>query len=140
MIPPSWWAIIGLTASLAGTGWLLYDAIEDKGQLRAEIASKQAEVDRLADTVKRQETEAAVRQSIHDAADRAVVSVETGRDIIRGRVVTIVREVRSAPDASDPVPQPFSIALDQLRRIEAGDGGGDPDRGPGAAPSPPARP
>jgi hypothetical protein len=140
MIPVSWYVAGGMAVALAGTSWLLYDAIEDKGQLRAEIASKQAEVDRLADTVKRQETEAAVRQSIHDAADRAVVSVETGRDIIRGRVVTIIREVRSAPDASDPVPQPLSIALEQLRRIEAGDGGGDQDRSPGATPGPPARP
>lgn len=136
----SWKLIAGLGLALAlALGWGLY---ERRGaQLEAERAAAMArQVAVLTDTVKRQETEAAVRQSIHDAADRAVVSVETGRDVIRGRVVTIVREVRSAPDASDPAPDSLRLVLERVRNFEAGDGGGDPHRGPGAAPGPPARP
>lgn len=140
MIPPSWWAILGLTAALGGTGWLLYDAIEDKGRLAATIEAKDKAIAKLGEDLKQQEREAAIRQSITDAADRAVVSVETGRDVIRSRVVTIVREIRSAPDANDPAPDSIRVAVERLRQLDAGTDRGDEGRAAGASTSPPARP
>lgn len=140
MIPPSWWAILGLTVALGGTGWLLYDAIEDKGRLAATIEAKDRAIAKLGEDLKQQEREAAIRQSITDAADRAVVSVETGKDVIRSRVVTIVREIRSAPDANDPAPDSLRLAVERVRQLDAGPDRGDAGRATGSSASPPARP
>lgn len=140
MIPPTWWAILGLTVALGGASWLLYDAIEDKGRLAAAIEAKDKAIAKLGEDLKQQEREAAIRQSITDAADRAVVSVETGKDVIRSRVVTIVREIRSAPDANDPAPDSLRLAVERVRQLDAGTARGDEGRAAGASPSPAARP
>ena len=119
--------------------WGLY---ERRGaQLEAERAEGLAkQVERLAGDLKRQEREAAIRQSITDAADRAVVAVETGRDVLRSRVVTIVREIRSAPDANDPAPDSIRVAVERVRQLDAGTDRGDAGGAAGPSPSPPARP
>lgn len=140
MIPPSWWAILGLTAALGGASWIAYDAIEDKGRLAATIEAKDKAIAKLGEDLKQQEREAAIRQSITDAADRAVVSVETGKDVIRSRVVTIVREIRSAPDAKDLAPDSIRVAVERLRQLDAGPDRGDEGRASGASPSPATRP
>lgn len=139
-IPVTWWAILGLTAALGGVGYLAYDAIEDKGRLAATIEAKDKAIAKLGDDLKRQAQEAAIRQSITDAADRAVVAVETGRDVIRSRVVTIVREIRSAPDANDPAPDSIRVAVERVRQLDAGTDRGDAGGAAGPSPSPPARP
>ena len=139
-IPITWYAIGALALALGGTGWLLYDAIEDKGRLAATIETKDKAIAKLGDDLKRQEREAQVRQSITDAADRAVVSVDVGRDVIRNRVVTIIREIRSTPDANDPAPDSLVLALERVRQSDAGTGDRDEGGAAGAAPSPPARP
>lgn len=119
--------------------WGLY---ERRGaQLEAERAGVLAkQVERLAGDLKRQEREAQVRQSITDAADRAVVSVDVGRDVIRSRVVTIIREIRSTPDANDPAPDSLALVLERVRQSDAGTGDRDEGGAAGAPPSPPARP
>jgi hypothetical protein len=140
---PLSWTIGGaafLLAALGGTGWLLYDAIEDKGRLAATIEAKDKAIAKLGDDLKRQEREARVRQEITDAADRAVVSVDVGRDVIRSRVVTIIREIRTTPDANDPAPDSLVLALERVRQSDAGTGDRDEGGAAGAAPSPPARP
>lgn len=140
---PLSWTIGGaafLLAALGGTGWLLYDAIEDKGRLAATIEAKDKAIAKLGDDLKRQAQEAAIRQSITDAADRAVVSVEAGRDVIRSRIVTIVREIRSAPDANDPAPDSIRVAVERVRQLDAGPDRGDAGGAAGPSPSPPARP
>lgn len=140
MIPPSWYAILGLTVALGGASWLLYDAIEDKGRLAATIEAKDKAIAKLGDDLKQQEREAAIRQSITDAADRAVVSVETGKDVIRSRVVTIVREIRSAPNAKDLAPDSLRLAVERVRQLDAGTDRGDAGGASGSSPSPAARP
>lgn len=140
VIPPSWYIAGGLGLALAASGFALYDAIEDKGQLRAEIASKQAEVDRLAATLRAQEHEARVRQSITDAADRAVVAVTTARDQVQTRVVTIVREIARAPDARDPVGPAIGLAIERLRGLDAIDRDRHEGGGAGAADGAAGRP
>ena len=139
-IPITGWAILGLTAALGGVSYLAYDAIEDKGRLAATIEAKDKAIAKLGEDLKQQEREAAIRQSITDAADRAVVSVETGRDVIRSRVVTIVREIRSAPDANDPAPDSIRVAVERVRQLDAGTDRGDAGGAAGPSPSPPARP
>ena len=140
MIPPTWWAILGLTVALGGVGYLAYDAIEDKGRLAATIEAKDKAIAKLGEDLKQQERESQIRQSITDAADRAVVSVETGRDVIRSRVVTIVREIRSAPDANDPAPDSIRVAVERVRQLDAGPDRGDAGRDSDPSPSPAARP
>ena len=131
-------AVLGL-ALVVAVLWGLY---ERRGaQLEAERAEGLAkQVERLAGDLKRQEREAAIRQSITDAADRAVVSVETGRDVIRSRVVTIVREIRSAPDANDLAPDSVRVAVERVRQLDAGTDRGDTGGAAGSAAGPAARP
>lgn len=119
----SWKPIAGLAVALVlAVLWGLYE--RRTAQLEAERAEALSrQVAALTDAVRRQEREAAIRQSITDAADRAVVSVEAGRDVIRGRVVTIVREVQRAQDCHDPVGPALRAAFERLRVI---------DREPGA--------
>lgn len=119
--------------------WGLYERRGAKIEAqRAEGLAKQ--VERLAGDLQRQERESQIRQSITDAADRAVVSVETGKDVIRSRVVTIVREIRSAPDAKDLAPNSLRLAVERVRQLDAGTDRGDASRAAGSSPSPPARP
>lgn len=140
MIPPTWWAILGLTVALGGVGYLAYDAIEDKGRLAATIEAKDKAIAKLGEDLKQQERESQIRQSITDAADRAVVSVETGKDVIRSRVVTIVREIRSTPDANDPAPDSLRLAVERVRQLDAGTDRGDAGGASNPSPSPAARP
>lgn len=140
MIPPTWWAILGLTVALGGVGYLAYDAIEDKGRLAATIEAKDKAIAKLGEDLKQQERESQIRQSITDAADRAVVSVETGKDVIRSRVVTIVREIRSTPDANDPAPDSLRLAVERVRQLDAGTDRGDAGGASSPSPSPAARP
>jgi hypothetical protein len=139
-IPITWYAIGALALALGGASWIAYDAIEDKGRLAATIEAKDKAIAKLGDDLKRQEREARVRQEITDAADRAVVSVDVGRDVIRSRVVTIIREIRTTPDANDPAPDSLVLALERVRQSDAGTGDRDEGGAAGAAPSPPARP
>lgn len=139
-IPITWYAIGALALALGGASWIAYDAIEDKGRLAATIETKDKAIAKLGEDLKRQEREAQVRQSITDAADRAVVSVDVGRDVIRSRVVTIIREIRSTPDANDPAPDSLALVLERVRQSDAGTGDRDEGGAAGAAPSPPARP
>lgn len=139
-IPITWYVIAGMALALGGVGWVAYDAIEDKGRLAATIEAKDRAIAKLGDDLRRQEREAQVRQSITDAADRAVVSVDVGRDVIRSRVVTIIREIRSTPDANDPAPDSLRVVLERVRQSDAGTGGVDEGGAAGAAPGPPARP
>jgi hypothetical protein len=139
-IPITWYAIGALALALGAAGYVAYDAIEDKGRLAATIEAKDKAIAKLGDDLKRQEREARVRQEITDAADRAVVSVDVGRDVIRSRVVTIIREIRTTPDANDPAPDSLVLALERVRQSDAGTGDRDEGGAAGAAPSPPARP
>jgi len=139
-IPITWYAIGALALALGGASWVAYDAIEDKGRLAATIEAKDKAIAKLGDDLKRQAQEAAIRQSITDAADRAVVSVDVGRDVIRSRVVTIIREIRSTPDANDPAPDSLALVLERVRQSDAGTGDRDEGGAAGAPPSPPARP
>lgn len=139
-IPITWYAIGALALALGAASYVAYDAIEDKGRLAATIEVKDKAIAKLGDDLKRQEREARVRQEITDAADRAVVSVDVGRDVIRSRVVTIIREIRSTPDANDPAPDSLVLALERVRQSDAGTGDRDEGGAAGAAPSPPARP
>lgn len=67
---PLSWTIGGaaiLLAALGASGYLLYDSIEDKGRLAATIEAKDKALARLADDIKRQETEAAIRSETYEA-------------------------------------------------------------------------
>lgn len=144
MIPPTWWAIAGLTAALGAASWVAYDAIEDKGRLAATIEAKNKAIAKLGEDIKRQERETAIRQSITDAADRAVVAVETGRDTLRTRTQVIFHEVQRAQDCHDPVGPALRAAFDRLRvidrearadrRDQGGGAGATTGPAPGAAP------
>lgn len=123
--------------------WGLY---ERRGaQLEAERAEGLAkQVERLAGDLKRQEREAAIRQSITDAADRAVVAVETGRDTLRTRTQVIFHEVSRAQDCHDPVGPALRAAFDRLRVIDREPGADRRDQsggaGAAAGPAPGAAP
>lgn len=138
MIPPTWYIIAGMAVALGGASWLLYDAIEDKGRLAATIEAKDKAIAKLGDDLKRQAQEAAIRQSITDAADRAVVAVETGRDVIRTKTQVIFHEVQRAQDCHDPVGPALRAAFGQLRELdrEARADRRDAGGGAGAAGSP----
>lgn len=139
-IPITWYAIGALALAVGAAGYVAYDAIEDKGRLAATIEAKDKAIAKLGEDLKRQEREARVRQEITDAADRAVVSVDVGRDVIRSRVVTIIREIRSTPDANDPAPDSLALVLERVRQSDAGTGDRDEGGAAGAATSPSARP
>jgi len=118
MIPPTWYVIAGMAVALGGVSYLAYDAIEDKGRLAATIEAKDKAIAKLGDDLKRQERETQIRQSITDAADRAVVSVETGRDMIRTKTQVIFHEVQRAQDCHDPVGPALRLAFDRLRELD----------------------
>lgn len=129
-------AALGITLVIA----VLWGLYERRGaQIEAQRAEGLAkQVERLAGDLQRQERESQIRQSITDAADRAVVSVETGKDVLRTRTQIIVQEVARAQDCHDPVGPALRAAFDRLRvldreaRADRRDAGG----GAGAAGSP----
>ncbi len=138
MIPPTWWAIAGLTAALGASGYLLYGAIEDKGRLAATIEAKDKALAKLADDIKRQEVESKIRGETYEAGDRAVVIHAAGVDSLKTRTQVIFHEVQRANDCHDPVGPGFAAAFARLRvidrheRARRGDQGGNPGapRGP----------
>ena len=135
------WKLYAIGAALLAlvAGWGLY---ERRGaQLEAVQAERlAADVARLSGALKAAEKEAAIQRSIAEAADRAVVEADRSREAVRTRVVTVVREVRLAPDANARRSDAVGTALDRLRGIEAGDRGGDEGGAAGAAPGPAADP
>ncbi len=147
-IPITWYVIAGMALALGGTGWLLYDAIEDKGRLAATIDAKDKAIAKLGDDLRRQEREAQVRQEITDAADRAVVVHAAGVDSLKTRTQVIFHEVHRANDCHDPVGPALRAAFDRLRAIDrearadrrhAG-GGAGAAAGPASGAAPPRGP
>ena len=134
MIPPTWWAILGLTAALGASSWLLYGAIEDKGRLAAQIEAKDKALAKLADDMRRQETEAAISRETYEAGDRAVVVHAAGVDTLKTRTQVIFHEVRNANDCHDPVGPALRVAFERLRVIDLEERArrGDQGRDPGA--------
>lgn len=115
MIPVTWYVIAGMAVALGGTGWLLYDAIEDKGRLVVERDEArrvaQSNADALASFKAR--TEADMRILAEDA-DRA-------RKAARG-VVVIRQEIARDPEANALVCPAVDRFLDRLRQSGAADG------------------
>ena len=114
-IPVTWYVIGGMALALGGTGWLLYDSIEDKGRLVVERDEArrvaQSNADALASFKAR--TEADMRILTDDA--------ERARKAARG-VVVIRQEIARDPEANDRVCGPVDRFLDRLRQPGAADG------------------
>ena len=108
MIPPTWWAILGLTAALGAASYIAYDAIEDKGRLAVERdeARRVARVNADAVRAIKAQTEADMKIVAEDA--------ERARRAARG-VVVIRQEIARDPEANDRVCEPVSRFLDRLR-------------------------
>lgn len=118
MIPPTWWAILGLTAALGASSWLLYDSIEDRGRLAAQIEAKDKALAKMADDIRRQETEAKISRETYEAGDRAVVVYAAGVDTLKTRTQVIFHEVHRANDCHDPVGPGLAAAFARLRVID----------------------
>ena len=114
-IPITWYAIGALALALGGTGWLLYDAIEDKGRLRAELDE--------ARRVAQSNADALVQFKAQTAADMRILTddAERARKAARG-VVVIRQEIARDPEANDRVCEPVSRFLDRLRQPGPADG------------------
>lgn len=114
-IPVTWYVIAGMAVALGGTGWLLYDAIEDKGRLVVERdeARRVAQSNADALTALKARTEADMRILADDA--------ERARKAARG-VVVIRQEIARDPEANDRVCSPVDRFLDRLRQSGAADG------------------
>ena len=115
---PLSWTIGGaafLLAALGGTGWLLYDAIEDKGRLRVELDE--------ARRVAQSNADALVQFKAQTAADMRILTddAERARKAARG-VVVIRQEIARDPEANDRVCEPVSRFLDRLRQPDPADG------------------
>lgn len=115
---PLSWTIGGaafLLAALGGTGWLLYDAIEDKGRLRVELDE--------ANRVAKVNADAAVALQAKHEADMRILTddAERARKAARG-VVVIRQEIARDPEANDRVCEPVSRFLDRLRQPGPADG------------------
>lgn len=129
---PLSWTIGGaaiLLAALGGTGWLLYDAIEDKGRLRVELDE--------ANRVAQSNADALTSFKAQTAADMKLLSddAERARKAARG-VVVIRQEIARDPEANDRVCEPVSRFLDRLRQpgpVDGNPGGAGRDTG---APAP----
>lgn len=123
MIPPTWWAIAGLTAALGAASWVAYDAIEDKGRLAVERddARKLAQANADAVAAIKTQTEADMKL-LADEAERV-------RKAARG-VVVIRQEIARDPEANDRTCPAVERFLDRLRQPSAAGGqdreGGDP--------------
>ena len=115
MIPPTWWAILGLTVALGASGYLLYDAIEDKGRLavRLDEANRraQANADAARDLQAKHEADMKI---VADEAERA-------RKAARG-VIVIRQEIARDPEANDPWCPAVDRFLDRLRQPGPTDG------------------
>lgn len=114
-IPITWYAIGALALALGGTGWLLYDAIEDKGRLRVELDE--------ARRVAQSNADALVQFKAQTAADMRILTddAERARKAARG-VVVIRQEIARDPEANDRVCEPVSRFLDRLRQPDPADG------------------
>ncbi len=114
-IPITWYAIGALALALGGTGWLLYDAIEDKGRLRVELDE--------ARRVAQSNADALVQFKAQTAADMRILTddAERARKAARG-VVVIRQEIARDPEANDRVCEPVSRFLDRLRQPGPADG------------------
>jgi len=128
MIPPTWYAIAGLTVALGAASWIAYGAIEEKGRLAVERDEARRVAQTNADAVAaiKAQTEADMR-ILADEAERA-------RRAARG-VVVIRQEIARDPEANDRVCEPVSRFLDRLRQPDPADG--SPGRA-GGSPGPAA--
>ena len=115
MIPPTWWAILSLTAALGVSGYLLYDSIEDKGRLAVQLDE--------ARRVAQSNADALVQFKAQTAADMRILTddAERARKAARG-VVVIRQEIARDPEANDRVCEPVSRFLDRLRQPGPADG------------------
>ena len=114
-IPITWYAIGALALALGGTGWLLYDAIEDKGRLAVQLDE--------ANRVAKVNADALVQFKAQTVADMKLLSddAERARKAARG-VVVIRQEIARDPEANDRVCEPVSRFLDRLRQPGPADG------------------
>ena len=128
-IPITWYAIGALALALGSTGWLLYDAIEDKGRLRVELDE--------ARRVAQSNADALVQFKAQTAADMKLLSddAERARKAARG-VVVIRQEIARDPEANDRVCEPVSRFLDRLRQPGPADGNPGGTRRDTGAPAP----
>lgn len=115
---PLSWTIGGaafLLAALGGTGWLLYDAIEDKGRLRVELDE--------ANRVAKVNADAAVALQAKHEADMRILTddAERARKAARG-VVVIRQEIARDPEANDRWCPAVDRFLDRLRQPGPADG------------------
>ncbi len=129
---PLSWTIGGaafLLAALGGTGWLLYDAIEDKGRLAVQLDE--------ARRVAQSNADALVRLKAQTAADMRILTddAERARKAARG-VVVIRQEIARDPEANDRVCEPVSRFLDRLRQPGPADGNPGGTRRDTGAPAP----
>lgn len=129
---PLSWTIGGaafLLAALGGTGWLLYDAIEDKGRLAVQLDE--------ARRVAQSNADALVQFKAQTAADMRILTddAERARKAARG-VVVIRQEIARDPEANDRVCEPVSRFLDRLRQPGPADGNPGGTRRDTGAPAP----
>jgi hypothetical protein len=137
MIPPSWWAIIGLTASLGVSSYLLYDAIEDKGRLAVE---RDVARSALAST----KLEMSKQSEIYEAGDRAVVALTEYRDVVvQPRTIVVVREIQAAPEAAVAARSAIRLGWQRMHELDdierRATGAGAPSK-PAADPAPTTAP
>ena len=127
-IPPTWWAILGLTVALGASGYLLYDAIEDKGRLVVQLDEANRRAQANADAARD-------LQAKHEADMKIVADeAERARKAARG-VIVIRQEIARDPEANDPWCPAVDRFLDRLRGPDAsaGDQGREGrDTGPAA--------
>ena len=114
-IPITWYAIGALALALGGTGWLLYDAIEDKGRLAVQLDE--------ARRVAQSNADALVQFKAQTAADMKLLSddAERARKAARG-VVVIRQEIARDPEANAVVCPAVDRFLDRLRQPGPTDG------------------
>ena len=114
-IPPTWWAILGLTVALGASGYLLYDAIEDKGRLVVQLDEANRRAQANADAARD-------LQAKHEADMKIVADeAERARKAARG-VIVIRQEIARDPEANDPWCPAVDRFLDRLRGPDASAG------------------
>lgn len=115
MIPPSWWAILGLTVALGGASWIAYDAIEDKGRLAVQLDEANRRAQANADAARD-------LQAKHEADMKIVADdAERARKAARG-VIVIRQEIARDPEANDRWCPAVDRFLDRLRGPDAAAG------------------
>mgnify|MGYP006325213521 FL=1 len=128
-IPITWYAIGALTLALGGTGWLLYDAIEDKGRLAVQLDE--------ARRVAQSNADALVQFKAQTAADMRILTDDADRARKAARGVVVIRqEIARDPEANDRVCEPVSRFLDRLRQPGPADGNPGGTRRDTGAPAP----